>query len=234
MAEHKVTRKTRSRGRPTNSENMKNKILNAAERLFAEASYDSVSQRQIASAAEVDQALLNYYFKSKQGLYRAVVQRFGREIVSRWEAGLTKLEDGPEGLTVEGVLRAYLEPFFVYRRQPDLHVLKMQARLHAETAPMFFNIRREIYDEASKKYIGRLVEICPEIDPADVYWRFVFAIGALLFVGPGTDRLDDLSDGAYLIDSPEEAEQRLISFLTIGFTAPSTVIVNRSYKAGGA
>ena len=51
------------------------RILRAAERLFAEHGYDGVSVRSIAAAAKVQLALLSYYFQSKLGLYRAVFQR---------------------------------------------------------------------------------------------------------------------------------------------------------------
>lgn len=215
------TKKPRKRGRPAKKQNMSDNILNAAERLFAEAGYKSVSQRQVAAAAQIDQALINYHFGSKEGLYKSIIKRYSTEIVSKWEAGLIEIENN-KNLDVRDIIAYYISPFFEYRKQKDLLVLRLQARLHAETSPFFLEIRRELFDEVSKKYINHLTKALPEADPADVAWRFIFTIGAFLFVGPGTDRLDDLSNGAYSVKTPEEAISRLISFLVGGFSAPPT------------
>jgi len=53
----------------------KEQILNAAERLFSEHGFDATSTRSIANEAEVNMAMLNYYFGSKDGLFRAVIER---------------------------------------------------------------------------------------------------------------------------------------------------------------
>lgn len=52
---------------------MKDRILQAAAKLFAERSADAVSMRAVARAAGVDVALVSYYFGSKAGLFQAVV-----------------------------------------------------------------------------------------------------------------------------------------------------------------
>src|SRR5574337_1409117 len=54
-------------------------ILTAAERIFAAAGLDGARTDAIAAAAGVNKALLYYYFKSKDGLYKAVVEDHFRE-----------------------------------------------------------------------------------------------------------------------------------------------------------
>lgn len=49
------------------------RILDSARTLFAEQGFASTSLRQIAEAAEVDTALVSYYFGSKAGLFDAVL-----------------------------------------------------------------------------------------------------------------------------------------------------------------
>jgi TetR/AcrR family transcriptional regulator len=49
-------------------------ILAAAERIFAEAGLAGARTDAIAAAAGVNKAMLYYYFKSKDGLYRAVLE----------------------------------------------------------------------------------------------------------------------------------------------------------------
>jgi AcrR family transcriptional regulator len=49
------------------------RILKAAERLFADRGYDGTSIRAIVSKARVNQAAINYHFEGKDGLYREVL-----------------------------------------------------------------------------------------------------------------------------------------------------------------
>jgi TetR/AcrR family transcriptional regulator len=65
-------------------------ILRAAERIFAGAGLAGARTDAIARAARVNKALLYYYFKSKDALYRAVLEehlkefnRLGLEVLSR-------------------------------------------------------------------------------------------------------------------------------------------------------
>src|ERR1700691_361860 len=53
----------------------KDRILDAAERLFARHGFYGVSIRDITHAAEVDVALVNYHFGSKRELFAAVFRR---------------------------------------------------------------------------------------------------------------------------------------------------------------
>ncbi len=76
-------RATRSRavprgGRPRRTEKGErtaNRILDAAERLFAERGFEAASLREIARLARVQEPGVYHYFASKQALYRAVLDR---------------------------------------------------------------------------------------------------------------------------------------------------------------
>ncbi|HQG39237.1 MAG TPA: helix-turn-helix domain-containing protein, partial [Chitinophagales bacterium] len=50
-------------------------ILDAAERLFAEQGFEAVSVREISKAADINIAMVSYYFGSKEKLYEEVIQR---------------------------------------------------------------------------------------------------------------------------------------------------------------
>ena len=75
----------------------KDRILDVAERVFSEMGYDGASTRLISGEANVNMAMLNYYFGSKEGLFIAVFERkiysfktllqdiIGDENLSPWE-----------------------------------------------------------------------------------------------------------------------------------------------------
>jgi AcrR family transcriptional regulator len=51
------------------------KLLDTAEELFFDKGYENVSVRELTSAAGVNVAAINYYFQSKENLYRESVRR---------------------------------------------------------------------------------------------------------------------------------------------------------------
>lgn len=54
-------------------------ILKAAERIFAESGYGGARTEVIAERARVNKALLYYYFKGKDALYRAILEDYLKE-----------------------------------------------------------------------------------------------------------------------------------------------------------
>lgn len=64
----------KSRGRPRGNPPTKALIAEAAKDLFLANGYRGTTVRAVAARAGVDQALINYHFGSKQGLFGATVQ----------------------------------------------------------------------------------------------------------------------------------------------------------------
>ena len=59
-----------------NSAETREAILEAAERIFGDGGLEGARTDAIAAAAGVNKALLYYYFRSKEGLYRAVLEGY--------------------------------------------------------------------------------------------------------------------------------------------------------------
>jgi AcrR family transcriptional regulator len=64
----------RRRGRRRGTTDTRARIAAAAQHLFADRGYDAVSVRSIADAAEVDPAMVLYFFGSKRDLFVSLVQ----------------------------------------------------------------------------------------------------------------------------------------------------------------
>jgi AcrR family transcriptional regulator len=52
----------------------RDRIIKTAVRLFAERGYEATSIRTLAAKAHVNQAAINYHFKTKDGLYREILR----------------------------------------------------------------------------------------------------------------------------------------------------------------
>ena len=96
------------RGRPPAepSRDVRGALLAAARELFLSRSYRDVSVRELAAAAGVNPAMVNYYYGDKQGLYAAMLREVVGPLVARMDAMLAAPEEQPPDLA--GFLRQYM------------------------------------------------------------------------------------------------------------------------------
>lgn len=91
------------------------RLLDAAEELFAARGFDSVSTREIADAAGVNLAGIRYHFGGKRGLYLAVLRRaMDRSGASAAWSLLAEPVSGPSRAAevLVGFVRTYLQGLF--------------------------------------------------------------------------------------------------------------------------
>lgn len=101
---------------PSTKENVQQRILNAAEELFANSSYSATRVSDIAALAGANQALVHYYFNSKEQLYQAVLER----LFLQWETHLFK--QNWRSMAPEEMMRRYIEAHFAMKcRVPNLY-----------------------------------------------------------------------------------------------------------------
>ena len=70
-------------GSQQRGEDTRRRILEAAFELFASDGFEGASTRTLAERAGVNLPAIQYYFGSKEGLYRAVVEQFRQQMESR-------------------------------------------------------------------------------------------------------------------------------------------------------
>src|SRR5271157_2146572 len=104
------TESTAQPGIERNATQTRERILDAAERLFAEHGLEGVSTRDITALAEANVGAISYYFGSKEGLVFAVFDRRLTPITKERLAALDGEERaaGKAGPKAEAVLRAYI------------------------------------------------------------------------------------------------------------------------------
>ena len=69
-----MSSRSRPRGRRPGASDTRARILAAARERFAASGYDRTRIRDVAADADVDPALVHYFFKSKDGLFAAAMQ----------------------------------------------------------------------------------------------------------------------------------------------------------------
>jgi AcrR family transcriptional regulator len=194
----------------------KDRILDAAEQLFADAGYDGVSLRQITRTAGVELALANYHFGPKGDLFLAVVQRRADELNRERMALFAALPDPP---TIEGLIDAFARPFMEksLRGGPGW---KSYARLIAQIANSerwTQAVMHTQFDPVAEAFIKGVKRALPGADVRNIYWGFHFMVGAMTMTFAETGRIDTLSRGRCKSGALDTIYKRMIPFLAAGF-----------------
>src|SRR6218665_111665 len=84
------------------------RLVEAAEKLFAEKGFEAVSVRDITKEAGANVAAVNYHFGSREGLVVAVISRYLIPVSQERLASLERAERNGGG--VEEILAAFVRP----------------------------------------------------------------------------------------------------------------------------
>lgn len=194
------------------------RILDAAEKLFADAGYDAVSLRQITREAGVELALANYHFGPKLELFRAVVRRRAEALNTQRFALLAELG---EDATIEQLIHAFTAPF-LERSMRGGPGWKNYARVIAQltNSPRWQpDIIASEFDPVARVFIERILQVFPGAREEDLYWGFHFLLGAMTITFAETGRVDSLSAGRFKATDLDTIHARMIPFLAAGFRA---------------
>jgi len=96
---------------PQDPQDTRERLLEAAESLFAERGFNAVSIRDISQAAAVNIAAVNYHFQGKERLYREVLIRVMGAKRDRYLAAMQPAADQPGDL--EDLLRSFCRAHFL-------------------------------------------------------------------------------------------------------------------------
>jgi len=162
------------------------KILQAAEELFAEKGFAETSIRAITSRAGVNLAALNYHFGSKDALIDAVFERrigpLNRERIRLLDQVEAKVGEG--GCSLEEILEAFLGPAIRLATDPDSggkQFMRLMGRAHAEEGDFFRKVIAKQFEEVFHRFNTGFQRKLPNLPLAELYWRIHFVVGAMAF-----------------------------------------------------
>ncbi len=204
------------RKRPSTRE----QILDAAEELFSRYGLHDVMLRDVTGQVGVDHSLLHYYFKDKQELFDAVVARRTPITCAKRMAALDAYEAQADGnLTVEGILRAYLdvERDLSGRDDNGYRYYGALAAQMSKVPECGTEIIDAYFDPVALRVIDLLEQALPGCPREDVFWGYHFVAGALMVTMARADRVDRLSGGACDTQDVSAMKDRLAQFMAGGF-----------------
>ncbi len=201
----------------------KERILDAAERLFARHGFYGISVRDITEAAEVDVALINYHFGSKRELFAAVFKRRSERLNPERLAMLEEVRRAalPGVPTLEAIVNAFTYPMLERSARggpgwKSYFALVAQVNNSPEWGPVLMT---EHFDPLVQRFIAVLREALPECSAREVFWGYQFLSGALTLTFAETGRIDKLSGGLCKSSDLDSVHERLAPFVAAGFRA---------------
>src|SRR5689334_16744102 len=187
------------------------KILDTAERLFAQKGYAATSMRQIIAKAGVNLAAIHYHFGSKEELLGELVERKAGPVNTERLALLHAAKAAANGrpLKVEEILEALFRPMATAASQNDQFV-RLMGRLYAEG--LMPKIARKHFHDVLNQFMGALREVLPEMPDQEFLWRVHFMMGAMAHTMCGSPESGETAGFHDRID-------RLKRFLSAGLRA---------------
>jgi AcrR family transcriptional regulator len=203
------------------SQSTRDRLLDAAEELFAKRGFYGASVRELTKAAGVDLSLVNYHFETKRGLFSAVVERRGEVLNRERLARLEKVVDeaGSEAPDLNAVVDAFLDPVFERASSGDAGWQNYFALVaYVNNSPEWGRVlMTQHFDPVVQKFIAAVGSALPNCDLAEMFWAYHFLTGSLTLSLAKTGRLDTLSGGLCRSDDLKSVHQRLARYATAGF-----------------
>lgn len=163
----------------------KDRIMDAAERLFADNGFRGTSIKRLAREAKVNQAAVNYHFGSKAALIEKVIERRMRPVNQQCMQLIASVQKaaarkGCRPLTKD-VLRAFIEPAFSCNPpMPDKwYFLALTSRAYSDPDATI----RKIFTDQLKPPLTLLFQAMkkalPSLPEDVLLQRLHFAVGAI-------------------------------------------------------
>ena len=192
----------------------KERILGAAEALFATHGFAGASLRQVTAAARVNLAAVNYHFGSKDKLIEEVFRRL---------AALAKVA-GQESTQLEDVLDAYIRPALDLSRNDGgaAAFVRVLARAYAEHNETLRRFLSENYGHVLRQFATEFARLLPGLAREEIYWRLDIVTGALTYAMADFGIIQRKSDVAER-DHRETAAEHLIRFAAAGLRSNPSV-----------
>jgi AcrR family transcriptional regulator len=208
------SRKARPEGKSTSSS--RDLIIDAAELLFGEHTFDAVSTRDICRAANVNLGLLQYYFQSKDALFEQVVARRAESLGQQRRVLLSALQ--AEGKpTLENLVDVFMRPLFemMAGASPGSrgYVLVLS---QVGVSDRWLDLLDRYFDDTFRLFLVELRRLLPGVRKDRLLLGFNFSIIMMLSAVTQNRRLENLSDGRLSPSDLDKIYPNLIAFVSAG------------------
>src|SRR4051794_29872205 len=150
------------------------RLVDAAERLFAERGIDAVSLRTVMAAAGTNVASVHYHFGSKEALVAALVRRRS-DVVAARRAELLDALEAADSVTARGLAEAFVQPVWEMASGDGARWVKLVAGLIGSNHPALAVVA-EGFTPQARRFMRLLPRAVPDLAPATARFRLTQAM----------------------------------------------------------
>ena len=166
------------------------RLLDAAEQIFAERGFEGASMRAVTQAAGASVSAANYHFGSKEALLRETLLRRVGPLNERRLARLDALEEkaGGRPLEIETIVEAFLRPVFeehVASVDATNRFRQVAARIYSDPPGVVATMKRELFGPIVTRFVGALSAALPEKSREEIELGFQLTVGVMVHVISG-------------------------------------------------
>ncbi len=200
------------------------RILDAAQSLFAESGFNDTSLRQITTKAEVNLASVNYHFGSKKELIQAVLQRYLQILMPRLDQEFDRLLASQKPNDLTQILSVFVKPLLdlnQLQRRGTRTFLQLLGRGYTDVQGHLRWFINHHYGRTLDKFVLLVQQSCPHLPQSEVFWRLHFSLGSIVFTMASSDALAEIAQADFneAVDI-EGVIRRLIPYLGAAIAAP--------------
>ncbi|MCP4991258.1 MAG: TetR/AcrR family transcriptional regulator [Colwellia sp.] len=202
----------------------KNKILDAADVLFADKGFNGTSLREITSQANVNLAAVNYHFGSKKELIKAVMSRYMDELSPQLESALSLICQAEVKPTLHEVFSAFSEPLLSlneFKANGTSTFLQLLGRGYTDSQGFLRWFLTTQYPNVFANFTQAVKTAYPELSTEEMFWRLHFTMGTIVFTMSSSEALIDIAHNDFdnKLDIAGVIE-RVIPYVAAGVAAP--------------
>jgi len=205
----------------------KNKILDAAETLFADTGFNGTSLREITGTAGVNLAAVNYHFGSKKELIKAVMSRYMDELSPKLESALSALLKDESKPNLDEVFFTFIEPLLYlneFRVNGTGKFLQLLGRGYTDSQGFLRWFLTTQYPNVFVFFTKAVQKAYPELTTEEMFWRLHFTMGTIVFTMSSSDALIDIARNDFQNDlTIETLIHKVIPYVAAGVGAPIKV-----------
>ncbi|MBW3786043.1 TetR/AcrR family transcriptional regulator [Vibrio cholerae] len=200
----------------------KEKILDVAEGLFAEYSFNDTSLRTITSKAGVNLASVNYHFGDKKTLVRAVLNRYLEAFMPEMKQSLERLNerDDYDMAEVFEALRAPLRSLSELRPNGTSRFMLLIGRGYTDVQGHLRWFITNRYNDVLTLFTDSVLKANPNLTRETLFWRLHFTLGTCVFTMASSQALAEIAENDFgsKVD-PKSVVDQLIPYLAAGVAA---------------
>jgi AcrR family transcriptional regulator len=200
------------------------RIIKAAEKLFALRGVEAVSIREITQAAAVNLAAINYHFGTKSGLAAEVFKDCITPLNARRLELLDRAEKsaGRQRPELEAVIEAMIRPAVERgfdHQQDNETFLRLTGRCLSEPNAEIEQLIRAHFEKLIRRFEAAFLRSLPGLDAEELFWRMKFIVGALHYSLLTCGKHKNLPLKMRRTLDAEGLIQRLVTFTAAGLRA---------------